>query len=67
MSPTVQWLGHCKPDFADIAQLYALLRLPQVMVILHGKPTLRRAAKRFGKAQRHFRADTAGAGKDAAQ
>ena len=55
-------LGCCKPDFGYIAEIYALLRLPQIVVILHGKPTLGRAAKRLGKPQRHFGADAASAG-----
>ena len=36
-----------------------LLGLPEIVVGLHGKPTLRRTAKRLGKTSRHFRADTA--------
>ena len=60
-------LGRCQPDSADVAEIYALLRLPQVVVILHGKPTLRRAAESFGKAQRHLGAYAARAGKDAMQ
>src|SRR5882672_9761949 len=43
-----------KPDFGYVAEIYALLRLPQVVVMLEGKPTLRRAAQRLGKPQRHF-------------
>ncbi len=43
-------LGRCEPDFSDLAELHMLLGLPEVVVVLHGKPTLRRTAKRLGKA-----------------
>ena len=44
-----------------------LLGLPEIVLGLHGKPTLRRTAKRLGKTQRHFRVDTASARKNAIQ
>src|SRR5258708_17247076 len=56
-----------KPDFADLAQIYGLFGLPKIMVVLHGQPTLRRAAESLGKAQCHFRADTVGPRKNAMQ
>ena len=65
--PLLLKLGRCKPDFADIAEIYALPGLPQIMAVLHGRPTLRRTAKSFGKTQRHFGADAIGARENAIQ
>jgi hypothetical protein len=45
-----RFLGRCEPDFPDLAEFHMLLGLPEIVVVLHGKPTLRRTAKRLGKA-----------------
>ena len=37
-----------------------LLRLPEIMIALHRKPTLRRMREGLRETQRHFRANTAG-------
>ena len=44
-----------------------LLRLPEIVVVLQGKPALRRAAKSLGKAQCHLRANAASTRKNAIQ
>ena len=66
-SASKRLLGRCEPDFPDLAELHMLLGLPEIVVGLHGKPTLRRTAKRLGKAKRYFRADTASTRKNAIQ
>ncbi len=43
-------LSRCEPDLPDLTKLHMLLGLPEIVVGLHGKPTLRRTAKRLGKA-----------------
>ena len=43
-------LGCCEPDLHDLAELHMLLGLPEIVIVLHGQPTLRRTAKRLGKA-----------------
>ena len=43
------FLGRCEPDLSDLAEFHMLLGFPEIMVVLHGKPTLRRPAKRLGK------------------
>ena len=50
--------------FRYIAEIDALLRLPQVVVVLHRQPTLGRAAERFGKPQRHLGTYAARAAQD---
>lgn len=61
------YLGRCEPDLPDPAELHMLLNVPEIMIILYGKPTLRRTAKPFGKTQRLFRADAAHTSQNAIQ
>lgn len=37
----------CESDFPDHAELHMLLGMPEIVVVLHGKPTFRRTAKRL--------------------
>lgn len=64
---TSDGLGRCQPNLANPSELDVLLCLPKVIVVLHGKPTLRRTTKRLRKAQGHFRADAASSLQDAIQ
>ena len=56
-----------KSHFRHITEIDALLRLPEIVVVLHGQPTLRRTAESFGKSQRHLRTHTARAAQDSMQ
>lgn len=42
-------LSRCEPDFSDLAKFHMLLGVPEIMVVLHGQPTLWRTAKRLGQ------------------
>ena len=50
MSTSRHLLGRCESDFPDLVEFHMLLGLPEIVVVLHGEPTLRRTAKRLGKA-----------------
>jgi hypothetical protein len=41
-------LGRGEPDSAHIAELDVLLGVPEIVVVLHGKPTLGRATQCLG-------------------
>ena len=43
-------LGRREPDFPNLAELHILLGLPEIVIVLHGQPTLWRTAKRLGQA-----------------
>ena len=47
LSASKRLLGRCEPDFPDLAEFHMLLGLPEIVVGLHGKPTLWRTAKSF--------------------
>src|ERR1700709_753034 len=66
-SPWKQWLCRSKSDLANIAKIYSLFCLPQIVVALHCKPALGRTPQCLGKTQRHLRADRAGSAKNAMQ
>jgi hypothetical protein len=55
-------LGSCEPD---LTELHMLISVPEIVLVLHGQPSLRRTAKRLGEASRYFRADTARARQNA--
>ena len=50
LSASKRLLGRCEPDFPDLAEFHMLLGLPEIVVVLHSKPTLQRTAKSLGKA-----------------
>lgn len=43
-------LGRCEPDLPNLAELHMLFGMPEIVVVLHGQPTLGRTAKRLGQA-----------------
>ena len=54
--PGLQFLlRRCEPDLPDLAEIHMLLGMPEIMIILHGKPTLRRTERERSRLERFVR------------
>src|SRR6185312_940686 len=60
-------LRGCKVDLGHFSKINAPPGLPQIIAILHGEPTFRRATESFGEPEGHLRADAARACENAVQ
>ena len=65
MSPVLR--DRVKLKLPNPGEIRRIPGLPEIIIVLHGQPTLRRPAYRFGQAQRHLRTHCASLGDNTCQ